>query len=116
MKRLLIGLMAMFFMSSHSSALTLRLYQENENKGEPIRTLNKVYLTGAIEAIVATNNALKALHRPLIYCQPKMVDLELAQLQDIVKKMPNKLHLSDDTPVADILLLGLQDAFPCEAR
>ena len=116
MRGLLFGFMAMVFMSSYSSALTLRLYQENENKGEPIRTLNKVYLTGAIEAIVATNNTLKAFDRPLIYCQPKMVDLELAQLQDIVKKMPNKLHLSDDTPVADILLLGLQDAFPCEAK
>jgi hypothetical protein len=116
MRGLLFGFMAMVFMSSYSSALTLRLYQENENKGEPIRSLNKVYLTGAIEAIVATNNALKALQRPLVYCQPPTIDLDTAQLREIVTKMATKLQLSSDMPVADILLLGLQDAFPCEAK
>ena len=116
MRSVLVGLMAALFITSHSSALTPRLYQENEDKGEPVRTLNKVYLTGAIEAIVATNNALRGLYRPPIYCQPQTVDLEPEQVKDIVTKMASRLHFSDDTPVADILLVGLQDAFPCEAK
>jgi hypothetical protein len=42
--------------------------------------------------------------------------LDTAQLKDIVTRMATKLQLSSDMPVADILLLGLQDAFPCEAK
>jgi len=116
MIRLLFAFMPILATTSHSSALTLGLYQSNESKGEPINTLNKIYLTGAIEAIVAANNALKALHRPLIYCHPETVELEPEQAKDIVTKMIRRLHFSDETPVADILLLGLQDTYPCEAK
>lgn len=116
MRRILIAVLAVVFLTHSAFPMSLELYQENERKGEPFRTLNTVYLTGVHDGFMASNAALQSIKQPMTYCQPTTVQLHPEQVKDILLKMLGRLHFASEDDVAVILLLGLKDAFPCEAK
>jgi hypothetical protein len=113
LRKLLFALVASFLMSiaSARAEITVEAYLK---KDPDLNFLNSVWLFG-VQSGFAWANAENVNHgRPPMYCQPEHLTITRGQtisiLDDFIKKNP---ALPIDTEISLVLLLALQDAFPC---
>ena len=65
------------------------------------------------DGIVSYNVLLQENNTKKIFCLPSDLVLTVQQAEEIINHVANRLAKPDDVPISVLLVVGLQEAFPC---
>jgi len=118
MLRLLVIALAMLGLDIQASTvlaqtLTLDSYLHPPNEIQGI--FSKAYLAGAKDGLNVLNAAIAQKYglNALLFCPPPNLALTEDQVGDIVRRWVKDRGVRSDTPVAIVLLYGLEETFSC---
>jgi hypothetical protein len=102
--------------------MTVRQYQKDVRSSDRDRAdAVKLYVMGIGNGIAWANTAAEKNNAPL-YCQPPHFSMNGNNYVDILDKMIKNFEAKttakelNELPVAMLVLMGLQESFPCEAK
>ena len=114
---LVVGLVlaATALFDAEAFAASVRVKQYLHPKPE-FEALNKLFLDGAKDGLIASNEALISENKQPLFCIPMNLALTTDQTHDIVVRWIEKqsIKYDDNAPIAIVLLDALQDMFPCK--
>jgi hypothetical protein len=79
-------------------------------------TLNKVYLDGLKDGLIASQAEMKFLGQRPEICLPNDLALTAEHAEEIVMREADKVTNPDSRLVAVLLLWGLEETFPCDNK
>jgi hypothetical protein len=94
-----------------SATVLLRNYDIPESL--TMRLLNERHLDGIIDGIVSDNLLLQENNIKKIFCLPSDSVLTVQQAEEIINHISQRLAKPDDVPISVLLIVGLQESFPC---
>ena len=102
------------FGSAHkASSATLLWKNYNNPESRTMRLLNQQHLDGMLDAIVSYNVFLKQSNENTLFCLPTDSLLTVEQADEILGSVANRLKNPDNVPISVLLIVGLQERFPC---
>jgi hypothetical protein len=102
-----------FCVSAEQDILSLKGYRNQKTNQEAMQ-LTELYLKGIGEGLQLANSELEAVRRQQpLFCPPPQLSLRSSNFVDILEQEIKRQAWRDDTPLALILLRGLQNTFPC---
>jgi hypothetical protein len=92
------------------SEITVKQFRETKDE-----TNFKIYINGVGRGFLWANVFLDRAGKPLLYCQPPKLALGSDNYIQLLTNYidDNKHEVKDDAVVEALLLLALQEAFPC---
>ena len=105
---LIIGLSAV----SAVDALSVNSYRNEKN--EKMRKIDKSYLAGVRDGIVAVNHAIALEGKKPYFCLPDDPNLRFEQAEEILLQEGTKSRALEHMAVWAVLFEGLKDTFPCK--
>jgi len=97
------------------SATDVRSYEATKSAGSKFA---EIYLTGAGQGLSLANVVLVQRGDRPLYCQPPKLALHGSNYTDIFEAQLKKLRVggtfNEETPMEAVLLLALQETFPCK--
>lgn len=97
-----------------ANGMTLESFKNQRNTYEN-RTRVEVYLIGIGQGFTEANAALNEGGQRALFCPPEGYRLNTKNFVDIIKNRANQLSLAKSEKVADVLLDGLIELFPCQS-
>ena len=91
----------------------MSLIVEHVNKQGNDRNLSQIYLVGVVDGFGWVNAELSINGQNKLYCQPTKLALEPDQIVSIFMNFSKKWHGDSKAPAGMIMLLALQETFPC---
>jgi len=110
--RALIACFLALTLLGNAHGMTLESFQNQRNTYEN-RTRVEVYLIGIGQGFTEANAALIEGGQSALFCPPDGYRLNTKNFVDIIKNRTNRLSLAKSEKVADVLLDGLIEMFPC---
>jgi hypothetical protein len=114
--RIVIALAALTMTSVHAETpnhfADAKAFIERYNRGGDILLL-RMYLKGITDGYGFANAELAYQKKPLLWCQPGTLAVVEAQYVSIMEKFLQKTGNPPTNPPAAVLLLAMQDQFPC---
>jgi hypothetical protein len=112
MRTFLILLTVLWSIAAH--AQTVR-YGNYKNPSRPeYRSFNKIYLKGVSDGLVAYNASMIGSGKKPLFCLPPKLALTGEQAADILVRTGDAYSNPNDIPISIILLIGLEETFPCK--
>lgn len=71
------------------------------------------YINGIYQGLRLANSSLSASNRKMFFCIPDTVNVDTNQLGSLIEDTINAHQLAPDAQVEPILLMSLQETFPC---
>ena len=71
------------------------------------------YLNGIYQGLRLANSSLSVSNRKAFFCIPDTVTVDTNQLSALVEDTINAHQLPPDTQIEPIVLMSLQETFPC---
>ena len=116
MKKLILSLLLMTSLASHSAPVTYKQYFDNPSQ-------YALYLKGFEQGI--TLSQVMTVYRELgtkLYCSPQEKDLSIDEIVDIVQSEAKRILESgvrtqeqiDKQPIGAMLIVGLEQKYPCK--
>ena len=115
LRRMVIALMLVSLTSSANAAL-LRFKDYKTSKDRWGKAVNKVYLDGVKQGLLAFDAELAVEGRQRLFCLPQNLALTVEQAEDIMLREANKTTDPDKFPISVLLINGLKETFPCDAK
>ena len=78
-----------------------------------MQLLNERHLDGIIDGIVSYNVLLQENNTNKLFCLPSNSVLTVQEAEEIINHVSQRLAKPDDVPISVLLVIGLQEAFPC---
>ena len=100
-------------LATDGSSATILLRNYNNPESTTMRLLNERHLDGIIDGIVSYNVMLQENKTKTIFCLPSDSVLTVQQAEEIINHVAHRLAKPDDVPISVLLVVGLQEAFPC---
>jgi hypothetical protein len=97
-----------------TAAADVRLDFYRHPESETFRHYGQMYLDGVKGGLMAYNAWMRKHGGPPAFCVPETLAMTTEQTEDIMRRSADKRSAKGDTPVALLLLWGLQDTYPCE--
>jgi len=94
------------------NALSVSSYRDEKN--DEMRKLNRAYLAGVRDGLVAVNQAITSERKKPYFCLPDDGTLKFERAEDILIQEGNKSRSLEHMPAWAILFEGLKDTFPCK--
>lgn len=94
------------------NALSVNSYRDEKN--DEMRTINKAYLAGVRDGIVAVNHALVLEGKKPYFCLSDDQALRFEQAEDILLQEGKKSRSLEHMPVWAVLFEALKNTFPCK--
>jgi len=95
------------------AAADVRLDSYRNPASESFRNFNRLYLDGARAGLISYNLLIKRRGGQPLFCLPDL-GMTTEQTEEIMLKAADKRAAKGDMLIAPLLLLGLQDTYPCE--
>ena len=92
------------------NALSVNTYRDEKN--DEMRTINKSYLAGVRDGIIAVNRAIVLEGKKPYFCPPD--ELRFEQAEDILLQEGKKSRSLEHMPVWAVLFEALKETFPCK--
>jgi hypothetical protein len=99
--------------ATDGSSATILFRNYNNPDSPTMRLLNERHLDGIIDGIVSYNVLLQENKTKKIFCLPSDSVLTVQQAEEIINHVSQRLAKPDDVPISVLLIVGLQEAFPC---
>ena len=99
--------------ATDGSSATILWRNYNNPDSPTMRLLNERHLDGIIDGIVSYNVLLQENNTKQIFCLPSDSVLTVQQAEEIINHVSHRLAKPDDVPISVLLIVGLQEAFPC---
>lgn len=96
-----------------AAAADVRLDSYRNPEKESFRNFNRLYLDGVRAGLISYNLLLKRRGGQPLFCMNDLA-LNTEQTEEIMLKSADKRAAPGDMLIAPLLLLGMQDAFPCD--
>jgi len=96
-----------------AAAADVRLDSYRNPEKASFRNFNRLYLDGARAGLISYNLLLKRRGGQPLFCLPDLA-MTTEQTEEIMLKAADKRAAKGDMLVAPLLLLGLQDTYPCD--
>jgi hypothetical protein len=103
----------LFLSAREGVSATVLLRNYNNPESLTMRLLNERHLDGIIDGIVSYNVLLQENNTKKIFCLPSDSVLTVQQAEEIINHVSQRLTKPDDVPISVLLIVGLQEAFPC---
>ena len=71
------------------------------------------YINGIYQGLRLANSSLSSTNRKQFFCIPDTLTLDIHHLGSLVEDTVNAHQLAPDAQVAPIVLMALQETFPC---
>ena len=110
-KQMIATLILVFCAISAVNALSVNSYRDE--KSDEMRKLNKAYLSGVRDGIVAVNHAIELDGKRPFFCLPNDA-LRFEQAEDIMIERGKTSRTLDYRFVWAVLFEALKDNFPCD--
>jgi len=94
------------------NALSVSSYRDEKN--DDMRKLNRAYLAGVRDGLVAVNQAIASERKKPYFCLPDDGTLKFERAEEILIQEGNKSRSLEHMPAWAILFEGLKDTFPCK--
>jgi hypothetical protein len=78
-----------------------------------MRLLTEPHLDGIIDGIVSYNVLLQENKTKELFCLPSDSVVTVQQAEAIINHVSERLAKPDDVPISVLLIVGLQEKFPC---
>jgi len=122
MRILLVLLGLLSFGAVANAEITVKEYRTAMSSGKESQVqLTRLYVAGVGEGILVANSMAERINTPL-FCQPEKlalaIDNFISIIDRIIKDVTPKAPPAelDDTPIPIMLMLGMQETFPCPAK
>jgi hypothetical protein len=112
--RILAGLgIATIFAATSASAVEV-WFKDYEHPATPdYAGFNKLFLDGVKSGLIAYSSAIEYDGGKPRFCLPGNLALTVEQAEDIMRRAAKKHKNSDNLPISLLLLIGLEETFPC---
>ena len=107
------ALVFLFVLAREGSCATILLRNYNNPESPTMRLLNERHLYGIIDGIVSYNVLLQENKTNKLFCLPSDSVVTVQQAEAIINHVSKRLAKPDDVPISVLLIVGLQEAFPC---
>jgi hypothetical protein len=94
------------------NALSVSSYRDEKN--DDMRKLNRAYLAGVRDGLVAVNQAIASERKKPYFCLPDDGTLKFERAEEILIQEGSKSRSLEHMPAWAILFEGLKDTFPCK--
>jgi hypothetical protein len=101
------------FANIPASAKDLTLGEYRNPPNQAVRGVNLINLDGVKAGLVAYHVWLLQFGKPT-FCIPAQLALTADQAESIMLRAAEKHSGKSDTPISVMLLVGMQDTFPCK--
>ena len=103
----------LFVWARERSGATVLFRNYNNPVSPTVRVLNERHLAGIIDGIVSYNVLLQKNNANKLFCMPSDSVLTVQQAEEIINHVSYRLANPDDVPISVLLIVGLQEKFPC---
>jgi hypothetical protein len=103
----------LFVSAREGSSATMLFGNYNNPESSTMRVLNERQLDGIIDGIVSYNVFLEANNTNKLFCLPSDSVLTIQQAEEVISRASQRVANPDEVPISLLLILGLQDLFPC---
>jgi hypothetical protein len=103
----------LFVSAREGSSATMLFGNYNNPESSTMRVLNERQLDGIIDGIVSYNVFLEANNTNKLFCLPSDSVLTVQQAEEVISRASQRVANPDEVPISLLLILGLQDLFPC---
>jgi len=94
------------------NALSVSSYRDEKN--DEMRKLNRAYLAGVRDGLLAVNQAIASERKKPYFCLPDDGTVKFEQAEEILIQQGNKSRTLEHMPVWAMMFEGLKDTFPCK--
>ena len=112
LRRIVVGLVIGAGAVSAVNALSVNSYRDEKN--DDMRKINKAYLAGVRDGVVAVNHAIVLEGKKPYFCLPDAETLRFEQAEEILMQEGKKSRSFERMPVWAVLFEALKDTFPCK--
>ena len=103
----------LFVSTREGGSATILLRHYNNPDSPTMRLLNERHLDGIIDGIVSYNVLLQENNTNKLFCLPSDSVLTVQEAEEIINHVSQRLAKPDDVPISVLLIIGLQETFPC---
>jgi hypothetical protein len=107
------ALVFLFVLAREGSSATILLRNYNNPESPTMRLLTEPHLDGIIDGIVSYNVLLQENKTNKLFCLPSDSVVTVQQAEAIINHVSKRLAKPDDVPISVLLIVGLQEKFPC---
>jgi len=107
------GLLALCLGASARASVTVKAYQDAKKDTSTAWQLVRMYVSGVGMGLVYANEEVKMKKRHPLFCPPATVSFNQQNMLEMLDEDLATARHSDDDPIEDALLEGLEKAFPC---
>ena len=103
----------LFVSAREGSSATILLRHYNNPESPTMRVLNELHIGGIIDGLVSYNVFLQENNTNKLFCLRSDSVVTVQQAEEIITHVSQRLAKPDDVPISLLLVIGLQEAFPC---
>lgn len=111
LRRVVAALAIGFSAVSAVNALSVNSYRNEKN--DEMRAINKAYLAGVRDGIVAVNHAIAREDKKPYFCLSDDQTLRFEQAEELLLQQGGKSRSFEHMPVWAVLFEALKERFPC---
>ena len=112
LRRIVATLVLGFSAVSAVNALSVNSYRDETN--DEMRKINRAYLAGVRDGIMAVNHAIALDGKKPYFCLSDDLTLRFEQAEEILIQEGNKSRSLEHMPVWAVLFEALKNKFPCK--
>lgn len=112
LRRIVASLVVGFTAVSAVNALSVNSYRDEKN--DDMRKINKAYLAGVRDGIVAVNHAIILEGKKAYFCLPDAETLRFELAEELLMQEGKKSRSFEHMPVWAVLFEALKDTYPCK--
>lgn len=113
---LLIGILSLFLSTLFAFPLAREAHAELSVKDFIIikdTSYFSYYINGIYQGLRLANSSLSVSNRKMFFCIPDTVTMDTQQLGALIEDTINAHQLAPDVQIEPIVLMSLQETFPC---